>query len=470
MEYMTAEIIARATGRKLCLPPFFNGPKKHTGRYPNGGLWMHERFDMNVLQKFVNLTSIDVCGKKCGMTVDAFWWMRRSSASMLPTYWKSSSTATTHDLGKYVRDWQSVDDMQRTFSEFDNVKERCVALGGLFPGLRWRGAYLAASKYMRPSPPIAEIVDSLQALAFGRDTNYLAVHWRFEESLCKGTEAGEKVGGVGLCFLRCGDAAVIDSGLHAEAMGLPALTKATLRSSVTDGDPHETDHTIHQTCRHLPDTTQVTISKTDLIAAILEKASTENVSSVYIATDGWLRGQRAQTLVKEVVQDIRIRGLKAAGLWRLPDLPNIILKGTDAQYVDQVIKSISNLELSGHILSKVEQEMCFRSKAFMGSGESTWSLVVFRERLAQRMVQKAFAYMKGAVDVDEDLIVSKLMEDSHAAGLQCRYRILFGGSHIRKSVPQEGYQDEAPDTWLDMEACEGQLHKSGSCILSDCFS
>ncbi|KAH6556449.1 hypothetical protein KP509_1Z178200 [Ceratopteris richardii] len=83
-------------------------------------------------------------------------------------------------------------------------------------------------------------------------------------------------------------------------MGLPAVTKATLRSSVSDGDPHETDHTIHQTCRHVPDTTQVIISKTDLIAAILEKSSTENVSSVYIATDGWLRGQRAQTLVKEV--------------------------------------------------------------------------------------------------------------------------------------------------------------------------
>ncbi|KAH6556487.1 hypothetical protein KP509_1Z175600 [Ceratopteris richardii] len=329
--------------------------------------------------------------------------------------------------------------MQRTLSDFDNVKERCVALGGLFPQLRWRGAYLAASKYMRPSPPTAEVADSLQAVAFGSNTNYLAVHWRFEESLCKATEVGEKVGGVGLCFLRCGDAAVIDSGFHAEAMGLPAVTKATLRSSVSDGDPHETDHTIHQTCRHVPDTTQV-------------------------------------------VQELRIRGLKVAGLWRLPDLPNMILKGTDAQYVDEVIKSMSKLELSGHILSKVEQEMCFRSKAFMGSGESTWSLVVFRERLAQRMVQKAFAYMKGlqatmnrstltgAVDVDDDLIVSKLMEDSHAAGLQCRYRILFGASHIRKSVPRERYEDEAPDTWLDMEACEGQLHKSGACILSDCFS
>ncbi|KAH6556448.1 hypothetical protein KP509_1Z178100 [Ceratopteris richardii] len=284
---------------------------------------------------------------------------------------------------------------------------------------------------MRPSPPTAEVVDSLQAVAFGSNTNYLAVHWRFEESLCKATEVGEKVGGVGLCFLRCGDAAVIDSGLHAEAMGLPAVTKATLRSSVSDGDPHETDHTIHQTCRHVPDTTQEIISKTDLIAAILEKSSTENVSSVYIATDGWLRGQRAQTLVKEVVQEHRIRGQKVAGLWRLPDLPNMILKRTDAQYVDEVIKSISKLELSGHILSKVEQEMCFRWKAFMGSGESTCIRVVSRERLAQRMVQKAFAYMKGlqatmnssaltgAVDVDDDLIVSKLMEDSHAAGLQC---------------------------------------------------
>lgn len=110
----------------------------------------------------------------------------------------------------------------------------------------------------------------------------IAVHWRFEESICKGEQ-------LGLCFLRCGDGAVIDSGLHAAARGLPS---ASIVPSL---------HTEMKTsCKRVVGSTGVMVSKQDLVAAIRDKASKENVSSVYLATDGWLRGSQAQALVKQV--------------------------------------------------------------------------------------------------------------------------------------------------------------------------
>ncbi|GLJ15575.1 hypothetical protein SUGI_0255920 [Cryptomeria japonica] len=37
MEYMSAAVIARATGKTLCLPLLFRGPLKHQGLFPGHG-------------------------------------------------------------------------------------------------------------------------------------------------------------------------------------------------------------------------------------------------------------------------------------------------------------------------------------------------------------------------------------------------------------------------------------------------
>ena len=44
----------------------------------------------------------------------------------------------------------------------------------------------------------------------------------------------------------------------------------------------------------------VLVSKVDLIEAIYMKSIKENVSIIYLATDGWMRGPTQQALVKEV--------------------------------------------------------------------------------------------------------------------------------------------------------------------------
>lgn len=50
----------------------------------------------------------------------------------------------------------------------------CVGMLGLFPGLRWRGAFLAISAFIRPAPHINKVADALQKYAFGDSTWYLA--------------------------------------------------------------------------------------------------------------------------------------------------------------------------------------------------------------------------------------------------------------------------------------------------------
>jgi hypothetical protein len=105
-----------------------------------------------------------------------------------------------------------------------------------------------------------------------------AVHWRFEESICSGHQ-------LGLCFLRCGDGSVIDSGLH------PDMAK---NSSNISFELVEKKSCPRDGARG------VIVSKANLVAAIAAKAARENVSIVYLATDGWIRGPSERALIKQV--------------------------------------------------------------------------------------------------------------------------------------------------------------------------
>ena len=100
-----------------------------------------------------------------------------------------------------------------------------------------------------------------------------AVHWRFEESECGSHQ-------IGLCFVRCADGAVIDSGLH-------PVAKEWLEAAEVQ-------------CNRDGHFRGVGINKMDVIEAIAENAANHSVKMVYLATDGWLRGSKAIELVTEV--------------------------------------------------------------------------------------------------------------------------------------------------------------------------
>jgi hypothetical protein len=71
---------------------------------------------------------------------------------------------------EYVK-WQSTKDVNATLGA---MEDQCVGLGGLFPGLRWRGAFLAVSAYLQPALSIFDAANILQTYAIGKDTPYLA--------------------------------------------------------------------------------------------------------------------------------------------------------------------------------------------------------------------------------------------------------------------------------------------------------
>ncbi len=110
----------------------------------------------------------------------------------------------------------------------------------------------------------------------------------------------------------------------------------------------------------------------------------------------------------------------------------------------------------------------------MGSGQSTWSLAVFRVRLARRRVPEIVAAAKrdGSVNLTDakavdNLISQTLLSDEHPAGLHCRYLRFMKRAVVNET--SETSADEYPDSWLDLEACEGLIGKGGRCQVAKCF-
>jgi len=170
--------------------------------------------------------------------------------------------------------WQTPGDIAESLG---SSNEHCVGVGGLYPGLRWRGGFLAVSAFLQPSKAVATLVDKLQELAIGINVPYLAVHWRFEESECGPHK-------LGLCFVRCSDGAVIDSGLHPDAKEWIGLSIDQCK-----GNGHASGHF-----------RGVGLDKFDVFDAIFDHAQKNNVKTVYLATDGWIRGEQGVALVQEV--------------------------------------------------------------------------------------------------------------------------------------------------------------------------
>ena len=209
----------------------------------------------------------------------------------------------------------------------------------------------------------------------------------------------------------------------------------------------------------------MTLDMRDILDAIEERAGNHSVRTIYFATDGWLRGPQGVRLVREVVASLRLRGFTVVGLWKLPGLPNF----SDGTEFDPIrIFGTTKRNLNGAQIALVEQEIVSRAVSFMGSGQSTWSLGVFRVRLARRHLQEivAAAPLEDPEAMDR-LIYETLLRDEHPAGLHCRYMRYMKHAVVNETA--ETYADEHPDGWLDLEACEGRIGKGGRCEVAKCF-
>ncbi|BBN02907.1 hypothetical protein MPTK1_2g19180 [Marchantia polymorpha subsp. ruderalis] len=441
MEYKSAAVVARTLNRTLCLIPFFGGPQRHFGYLGSNhyGLHLEDRYDLQELLKFVKIESIDVCIKECNGTLDRVWKLRTSRSSAWQ-YWFPRIPEAMAFFDRSFTKWTSPGEIARSIGpRNDEPEAKCVGLGGAFPGLRWRGAMWAAAAYMRHSKTIVGVSDVFQAKVLGNNS-YISVHWRFEESNCNGHP-------LGLCFTRCNDGAVIGGGLKSPRfMELPTVMENLRAGSAFHG---------------------AGLTKEDVSAAIFDKAVEQNVQHVYLSTDGWLRGTVSIENVRWVVEDLRARGMTVAGLWEIQGLPNF----EDGSFVfPNVMPALFGLDkgqtkVSNHMIALVEQEICGRSLVFLGSGQSSWSLAVFEARrsarrrsdLEEQLRANYSGSGRGPLSEEEHTaaVVASLYSDKHTAGPACR------GSPF---APPETVEDEAPDGWLDFEACEKRIDLGGRCV------
>lgn len=443
MEYITAAGISRALNRTLCLPPFFFGPSKHKGisARVNGGMMWEDRYNVSSLSRFTRVASFEHCLEQCHHTLDTNVYLRPSLEPIVRGWDNYEYANESWNMNWEFLKWQSLKDISDTF-DVDDL--RCVGVSALFPGLRWRGAVLAVSAFLQPSLSISEAADILQTHAIGKNTPYMAVHWRFEESSCAKHS-------IGLCFLRCTDGSVIATGLRPHS-------KASLKMPMTK-------------CRKGTQFRAIGLSKMDIVSAIEDRAANHSLSTIYMATDGWIRGTKGLALVKEVVLLLRNRGLSVIGLWNITGLPNF----ADGTYYDPYLTMGGRHVMNSQQIAVVEQEICVRSTVFLGSGLSTWSLAVFRNRLAKRRSEEILTKVPNAYKVDlkarDEIVIEALLKDDHAAGLQCQYtRFMRVNETAETANPTaETSADEFPDGWLDVEACEGRVGRGGHCEVGDCI-
>ncbi|CAM6126080.1 unnamed protein product [Calypogeia fissa] len=438
MEYKSAATIARTLNRTLCLIPFFGGPPRHLGYLGDrhSGLIMEDRYDTDVLSKFVKVISMDDCIERCERKLDVHWRLRNSRAPHWDT-WFNDTPRFSIDF-KQSSQWSGTWDVASTLGPRNDAK--CVGLGGLFPGLRWRGVMYAASTYMQHSKRIMKAADLFQKRALGsNDPNFISVHWRFEESNCRGHP-------LGLCFSRCTDGAVIANGRASE----------TWNSMTLEGRKQNSKNGFNG----------VFVSQEDLSGAIYDQAVKHEMHNIYLSTDGWLRGAESAGILKWVVEDLRSKGLNVAGLWMVEGLPNF----ADGFFVHSAaMPELFGLDVrevvSNHMIALVEQELCLRSKVFVGSGQSSWSLAVADTRRGRRCKEEltqAFTEMDHTTppEVMEQAVIDKILSIQYTAWPTCRgsYNISINGKSRTKA------EDEAPDGWLDYDSCEERLLRGvGQC-------
>lgn len=139
-------------------------------------------------------------------------------------------------------------------------------------------------------------------------------------------------------------------------------------------------------------------------------------------------------------------------------------------FVMEVVWSFA-VQINGQQIALVEQEICICSAVFLGSGQSTWSLAVFRMRLAKRRAAETLAKTPNVDSMDgkarDQLVSEMLLKDNHAAGLQCQYSRYMNRVVVNATV--ETCADEFPDGWLDLDACEGRIGRGGHCQVAKCF-
>ena len=350
-EYRSAAIIARATGRVLCLEPFHRFYLQKRGRKFIPFL---ELFDVNSLRKFVRVSNncAMMCEKKVHRHIELVskpvlnikhrkpfpivdWRPGSLKLFLESTHFQFLSATSTaiiniNSLDQGVK-FDSLKDIKEAL--FNYSTDKCVSIMASTPFLP--DEYLLWTRALNVNQNIKNAVFQIKKNVFN-DKPYIAIHWRFEETKCAGI-------GRGIGFGR-------------------SFEKVDKNSK------------------------QISMRKSDERADLCFFAGPVPNSS---KSSIWLRLVSKNAIVnwiKRLKQEKNIENVYIASDCNDPALMQWIKYKTGAKMkadIETILSRFVSLE-DNDIVSRIEQQICTTSSIFAGTSMSSWTSSVIEERFKDR--------------------------------------------------------------------------------------
>lgn len=348
-EYRTAAIIARATGRTLCLEPFHKFYLQQNGRE---FIPFEDLFDINFFSKYVKSSIGHECAKACNKKLHTYIELTDSNTNSKSKKLSSIPEWRPGSLGKFQRstgfekvpapirlninptnDGVAFDSLSSIETEFQQVaRGKCVALSG--PLLELDHEFVLWTKFLRANEAILELKDLILSNIFSSSA-YLAIHWRLEETKCAGV-------GVGIGY-----------GREAKERN-PKFTNNKPQKIIRKSDRKANLCFYGVIPRSSP--AQIwfrLISKEAMIKWIKRVMSTRGIKHVYLASD-----LKDYSLLNWIKSEVPVTTKK--------DIEGILEKHAFSREND--------------VVSILEQEICAEADIFAGTQMSSWTERVIEKR------------------------------------------------------------------------------------------
>ncbi|GAQ86338.1 hypothetical protein KFL_002830150 [Klebsormidium nitens] len=472
-EFISAAYTARILNRTLCLANPLAQPKEHKGgddlnQVPK---WS-DHFLVDSLRPVVRVRPLEECAAACGGLLEELhfmesYFLERGPGLKYPT-WDDYAAAHGLRLGRKVSPRASSSSLSsRASLEAWFSSSRAVACLGTttFLGLRFREPWRLFYSSVKPSDKVRAYADHVQQQLLG-GTPYLALHWRVEELRCRDKPTDH------LCFVRC----------NYGALWAPSLIPPhdAWRQVAADFSP--------ASCGDPMLAVVTGVSVDDFVAAVGERMRAAGLATLFLSTDGFIRGPESCRLVERAIAGLlahdavqRVVVLEhcrdagqteptrqaarvfTSGIGETPQVEREVgEKGAD------VLGAL--LREHASFISLVEQEVSQRGAVFLGTSESSWSMQVAQSReYTGRGATRLEALLQGRADVEGEEGMAPFVNESGAELRKDELELLSGGAcFARQNFPMletggKSILGNRSDHWVDYLACEGRLAQGGRC-------
>lgn len=300
---------------------------------------------------------------------------------------------------------------------------------------------------------------------------YLALHWRVEELRCRDKPTDQ------LCFVRC----------NYGALWAPSLIPPhdAWQQVAADFSP--------ESCADPLLAVVTGVSVDDLVAAVGERMRAAGLATLFLSTDGFIRGPDSCQLVERAIagllahdavrQVVVLEHCRDAGHSEpTRQAARVFTRGVGETQVEQEAggeeADVLGALLREHaaFISLVEQEVSQRAAVFLGTSESSWSMQVAQSReYTGRGGARLEAVLQGRADVEGKDGAAPFVTESGVELRKDELELLSGGAcFFRQNFPMletggRSILGNRSDHWVDYLACEGRRGRGGRCT-AECSS